>query len=76
MIDDNLKAQLAAYLQHLQHPVEIVASLDERAASDELRALLAAIAPLSPLLSVRYDGQDARRPSFSISRAGAMGAAP
>jgi len=51
MIDDNLKAQLAAYLQHLQHPVEIVASLDERAASDELRALLAAIAPLSPLLS-------------------------
>ncbi|MFO0275501.1 MAG: alkyl hydroperoxide reductase subunit F, partial [Betaproteobacteria bacterium] len=71
MIDDNLKAQLAAYLQHLQHPVEIVASLDERAASDELRALLAAIAPLSPLLSVRYDGQDARRPSFSISRAGA-----
>jgi alkyl hydroperoxide reductase subunit F len=71
MIDDNLKAQLAAYLQHLQHPVEIVASLDERAASDELRALLAAIAPLSPLLSVRYDGEDARRPSFSISRAGA-----
>jgi alkyl hydroperoxide reductase subunit F len=71
MLDDNLKAQLAAYLQRLQQPVEIVASLDEREASTELRELLDAIAPLSPLLTVRYDGTDARTPSFSISRAGA-----
>jgi alkyl hydroperoxide reductase subunit F len=71
MLDENLKAQLAAYLQRLQQPVEIVASLDEREASRELRELLDAIAPLSPLLSVRYDGTDARTPSFSISRAGA-----
>ncbi len=71
MLDDNLKAQLAAYLQRLQQPVEIVASLDEREASREMRELLDAIAPLSPLLSVRYDGSDARTPSFSISRAGA-----
>ncbi|MFO0145918.1 MAG: alkyl hydroperoxide reductase subunit F [Betaproteobacteria bacterium] len=71
MLDDNLKAQLAAYLQRLQQPVEIVASLDEREASRELRELLDAIAPLSPLLTVRYDGTDGRKPSFSISGAGA-----
>lgn len=70
MLDENLKAQLAAYLQRLQQPVEIVASVDEREASRELRELLDVIAPLSPLLTVRYDGTDARRPSFSISRAG------
>jgi NADH-dependent peroxiredoxin subunit F len=70
MLDDSLKAQLAAYLQRLTQPVEIVASLDERDASNELRELLDAIAPLSPLLTVRYDGTDARKPSFSISRAG------
>lgn len=71
MLDDNLKAQLAAYLQRLRQPVEIVASLDEREASRELRELLDAIAPLSPLLTVRYDGTDGRKPSFSISGAGA-----
>jgi alkyl hydroperoxide reductase subunit F len=71
MLDANLKTQLAAYLQRLVHEVEIVASLDERPASAELRELLDEIAALSPLLRVRFDGSDARRPSFSISRAGA-----
>jgi alkyl hydroperoxide reductase subunit F len=70
MLDDNLKTQLAAYLQRLTDTVEIVASLDEREASRELRELLDEIAVLSPLIRVRHDGQDARRPSFSISRAG------
>jgi alkyl hydroperoxide reductase subunit F len=70
MLDDTLKTQLAGYLQRLTHPVEIVASLDERAASAELRALLDDIAALSPLVRVRHDGDDRRRPSFSISRAG------
>jgi alkyl hydroperoxide reductase subunit F len=70
MLDDTLKTQLAGYLQRLTQPVEIVASLDERAASGEMRELLDEIATLSPLLRVRHDGTDARRPSFSISRAG------
>jgi alkyl hydroperoxide reductase subunit F len=70
MLDDTLKTQLAGYLQRLTQPVEIVASLDERAASGEMRELLDEIAALSPLLRVRNDGADARRPSFSISRAG------
>jgi NADH-dependent peroxiredoxin subunit F len=71
MLDDSLKTQLAAYLQRLQQPVELVASLDEREASAEMRELLEEIAALSPLIRVRLDGSDARRPSFQITRAGA-----
>jgi NADH-dependent peroxiredoxin subunit F len=70
MLDDTLKTQLAGYLQRMTQPVEIVASLDERAASSEMRALLDEIAALSPLIAVRHDGDDLRRPSFAISRAG------
>ena len=71
MLDDTLKAQLAAYLQRVTQPVELVASLDEREASAEMRELLSEIAALSPLITARFDGQDSRRPSFSISRVGA-----
>jgi alkyl hydroperoxide reductase subunit F len=70
MLDDNLKAQLAGYLQRVTMPVELVASLDDREASAEMRELLDQIAALSPMIRVRHDGSDARRPSFSISRAG------
>jgi NADH-dependent peroxiredoxin subunit F len=70
MLDDNLKTQLAGYLQRLTQPVEIVASLDQRDASREMRDLLDEVASLSPLIGVRHDGNDARRPSFSVSRAG------
>ncbi|HWH74487.1 MAG TPA: alkyl hydroperoxide reductase subunit F [Methylibium sp.] len=71
MLDDSLKTQLAAYLERLTQPVELIASLDERPASAEMRELLDEIAALSPRVSVRYDGADARRPSFQITRAGA-----
>lgn len=71
MLDDTLKTQLAAYLQRVTQPVEIVASYDAREASREMRELLDEIAALSPMIAVRHDGDDARRPSFSISRAGA-----
>jgi NADH-dependent peroxiredoxin subunit F len=73
MLDDNLKTQLAAYLQRLTQPVEIVASLDvvnAPAASSEMRELLDEVAALSPLISVRHDGDAPRRPAFTISRAG------
>ena len=74
MLDDSLKAQLAAYLQRLQQPVEIVVSLDHAAASaasSEMRELIEEVAALSPLVHARFDGDDARKPSFSISRVGA-----
>jgi len=71
MLDDNLKAQLSAYLERLREPVELIASLDDRPASAEMRELLHEIAALNPKVSVREDGADARRPSFQITRAGA-----
>ncbi len=55
----------------MTQPVELVASLDDRPASHEMRELLDEIGALSDKISVRHDGSDARRPSFSISRVGA-----
>jgi len=71
MLDDNLKTQLSAYLERLQHPVELIASFDDRPASEEMRELLREIAALNGKVSLREDGRDARRPSFQITRAGA-----
>ncbi|MBE0550254.1 MAG: thioredoxin family protein, partial [Rubrivivax sp.] len=70
MLDTTLKNQLKATLERVTQPVEIVSSLDDRAASGEMRQLLDEIATLSDRIQVRHDGSDARRPSFSISRAG------
>jgi len=71
MLDTQLKTQLRAYLTKLQRPVELIASLDDRSASQEMRELLDEIGSLSERVTVRYDGLDARRPSFQISAAGA-----
>ena len=49
MLDDSLKAQLQGYLERLQQPVEILASLDESDGSREMLQLLTDIAALSPL---------------------------
>jgi len=70
MLDATLKTQLQAYLERVTQPVELVASLDDRPASQEMRELIEEIAELSPMVSARFDGADARRPSFSISRVG------
>jgi alkyl hydroperoxide reductase subunit F len=74
MLDANLKAQLGAYLQRITKPVELVASLDDTAASQQMRQLLADIAGTSPLVSVvEASGGPHRAPSFSV---GAPGEAP
>jgi alkyl hydroperoxide reductase subunit F len=70
MLDATLKSQLRAYLERLQHDVHLIASLDDSDASGQMRALLGEIAELSPRVTARFDGQDARRPSFQITRAG------
>ena len=69
MLDQDLKTQLAAYLEKLQQPIELVASLDDSDAARELDALLADIAALSPMIS-RAAGNDPRTPSFLIRRTG------
>ena len=69
MLDQDLKDQLGAYLERLQQPIELVASLDGSDAARELDVLLDEIAALSPKIS-RTPGDDARKPSFLIRRAG------
>ena len=69
MLDADLKSQLSAYLEKLQQPIELVASLDDSDAARELDALMADIAALSPKIS-RATGDAARKPSFLIRRTG------
>jgi len=70
MLDADLKTQLQAYLEKVTHPIELVASLDDSAASQELAGLLEDIASLSDKVSLSRSGHDARKPSFAISRVG------
>lgn len=71
MLDSNLQNQLRAYLERLQHPIELIASLDDSAAAAEMRELLGEIAGLSDKVTARFDGTHERKPSFQITRTGA-----
>ncbi len=71
MLDANLKAQLAAYLERMTQPVEIAASLDDTDASRQMRALLKDIADASANVKVtETTGGPQRTPSFQINRPG------
>jgi len=70
MLDNNIKAQLKAYLEKLQRPVELVASLDDSAKAQEMYGLLSDIAALSPRVSLRENGTATLRPSFAIGLPG------
>jgi alkyl hydroperoxide reductase subunit F len=69
MLDVTLKTQLSVYLEKLQQPITLIASLDASDAARELDALLGEIAALSPKIS-RAAGTAARKPSFEIRRDG------
>ncbi|WP_310446456.1 alkyl hydroperoxide reductase subunit F [Thiobacillus sp.] len=66
MLDANIKAQLKTYMERLVAPIELVASLDDSAKSQEMRTLLEEIASVSDRISLLENGVDARKPSFSI----------
>jgi alkyl hydroperoxide reductase subunit F len=71
MLDQDLKTQLGAYLQRVQQPFEIVASLDDSDTAKQTRDLIDTIQSLrADKITVRYDGNDARKPSFTLQRAG------
>ncbi|QLI80193.1 alkyl hydroperoxide reductase subunit F [Chitinibacter fontanus] len=70
MLDAQIKAQLQAYLEKLQAPIELIASLDQSAAAAEISQLLTEIAALNPKISVRTDGNAVHRPSFAIAKVG------
>lgn len=72
MLDEQLKTQLAAYLERVQQPFELVASLDDSETAHDMRELLTTIQSLrSDKITLRTDGNDARKPSFSLQRVGA-----
>ncbi|MCX8086033.1 MAG: alkyl hydroperoxide reductase subunit F [Rhodocyclaceae bacterium] len=70
MLDANMKEQVRAYLERLERPIELIATLDESDRSQQMRGLLEDLASLSGKVSVRFDGKDARVPSFSVAPAG------
>lgn len=71
MLDANLKTQLKTYLERLVNPIELVASIDDSAASAEMMELLNDIIAQSNKISLREDNAAAvRKPSFAVNRLG------
>ena len=71
MLDQELKTQLAGYLERVKLPFEMVASLDDSETGRDMLSLLQTIQSLrSDMITLRLDGQDARKPSFSVQRTG------
>ncbi len=66
MLDAATTTQLKTYLGNLRRPIELVASLGDDAKSSEMRQLVEEIAAASDKVTARFDGTDARRPSFAI----------
>jgi alkyl hydroperoxide reductase subunit F len=73
MLDAAIKGQLKAYLERLQRPIELVATLDDSAKAQEMRALLNDILDCSAKVSLREDNGSELCPSFAI---GVPGEAP
>lgn len=70
MLEQNIKTQLAAYLERLQSPIELVASLDDSEKAQQIKELVTEIAELSDQVTARFDGNNDRRPSFGIAKVG------
>ena len=70
MLEANIRTQLKGYLERLEQPIELVASLDGGDKSNEARDLLREVAELSGKVTVREDGAGARKPSFSVGLPG------
>ncbi len=71
MLEDDLKTQLKAYLERLQRPVVLVASVDDGTKSAEMLELLEDIRALSDKVTVEVSRDDAhRKPSFAVTSPG------
>jgi alkyl hydroperoxide reductase subunit F len=77
MLDAAIKGQLNAYLEKLQTPIELVASLDfsekNKAKSQEMLSLLEEITALSNKVSLRQNGEAQFKPSFTVGAVGSSG---
>ena len=70
MLDTAIKGQLKAYLERLQRPIELVATLDDSAKGQEMRALINDILECSDKVSLRENAGFARVPSFAVGLPG------
>jgi len=71
VLDNDLKAQLKAYLERLQRPVSIIASVDDGDSSKQMLELLEDIRAQSDRISVEVRRDDAeRKPSFALTSPG------
>ena len=71
MLDNDLKAQLKGYLERLQRPVVIVASVDDGVGSRDMLELLEDIRTQSDLVTVEVRRDDTeRKPSFALTSPG------
>ena len=70
MLDQNTSAQLKTLLERLEGPIELVATLDGSDKSAKIQELVSEVAALSDLVTARFDGINARAPSFGIAKAG------
>jgi len=69
MLDIDSKTQLKNYLERATKPIEIVASLDDSQASNDMRALMRDLVEASALITVSESMDDNhRKPSFSVNR--------
>jgi len=66
MITQSMLEKVKQHLQSIKNPVAIEASLDETAASNQLKQLLQAVQASSDKIRLSFDGSDIRKPSFSI----------
>lgn len=66
MITQSMLEKVKQHLQSIKNPVAIEASLDETAASNQLKQLLQAVQASSDKIRLSFDGRDIRKPSFSI----------
>lgn len=77
MLDQDLKTQLTAYLQRVTQPFEMVASLNDSDTSRDMLNLLQTIQSLrSDKITLKTDGTDGRKPSFTVQRVGADNSLP
>jgi alkyl hydroperoxide reductase subunit F len=70
MLDDTLKAQLQQYLALLRQPIRLIASLDDSETGAEMKSLLETIVSLTDKVTLDTSGNDSRKPSFVVARAG------
>lgn len=70
MLDSTLKEQLKAYFTKISRPIALLASVDDSAKSQEMLDLLRDIETLSDSITLSVTNDDARTPSFAISRIG------